>query len=119
MSCKDDLEKIKYMSQRIIYLLEEKEFYDKCALKYMAIKLNGENCVEEIKKICELRQKMGALIGQLPKPEYSNILLFRYFCGYTFKVISQHMHYDQRYLMEIHDRAIKALDELMEAQNAV
>jgi len=33
-------------------------------------------------------------------------------------VISQHMHYDQRYCMEIHDRAIKALDELMEAENA-
>ena len=114
MNVKDELEKIKYMSQRIIYLLNNKEFYEKCALKYTAIKLDGDNCVEEIKKLCEMRQKMGRYLEQLPKPEYCNILFLRYFGGYTFKIISQHMHYDQRYCMEIHDRAIRALEELIE-----
>ena len=118
MSCKDQLELIKTMSQRVICLLEEKDFYEKCALKYTAIKLDGENAVEKIKELCELPQNLGRLIEKLPKPEYCNILYLRYFGGYTFKVISQHMHYDQRYCMEIHDRAIKALDDLMEAENA-
>lgn len=118
MSAKDQLEMIKYMSQRIIYLLDNKDFYDKCAMKYTAIKLNGDNCVEEIKNICEMRQEMGRKIEKLPKVEWANIIFLRYFGNYTFKVIAQQLHYDQRYVMEMHDRAIKALDDMMEAENA-
>ena len=116
MDAKDRLDKIRYLSQKTVYLLSNKEFYEKTEARNTAIKFETEGTIKEIRELIELRLQMAEYIEKLSKQEYIIILRLRYFGGYSWRTIAEHLHFDMRYIMQMKANAIKELDEIIDKE---
>ena len=76
----------------------------------------------EIKQDAERLQQekvfLLELIGQIDSTEYQTVLISRYFKGASWTDIASKMFYSERWIFELHGRALKELDELIERRAA-
>ena len=64
----------------------------------------------------KLRQKKVFLldcIGQMENTEYQTVIIGRYFKGDSWAEIAEKMFYSQRWIYELHGRALVELDEIL------
>lgn len=113
MNAKERLDKVRFMSQQILCLLADKDLYEKLEIECTAIKYTTEITLNDIKELVTLRQQLSELIERLPNQTYITVLRLRYFGGFSWRSISDHLHFENRYIMEIHKKALSELDALI------
>ena len=69
---------------------------------------------ERLDVITEATERMNEieiLLRSLDRPEYGLVLQYHYIRGMTWEQVGREMHYDPRWLRELRNRALRALDE--------
>jgi hypothetical protein len=64
----------------------------------------------DIENLIKLKQEIGVLINAVPNPTYRTLLELRYLCFKTWDAIAGIMHYDRRYVLKVHGRALQEAD---------
>jgi len=64
----------------------------------------------DIDKLVDLKRDIMNVINDIENTTYRTLLELRYLCMKTWEEIAAQMNYDCRYLLKVHDRAIKAVD---------
>ena len=83
---------------------------DKAAAK---ISILQEKINRDIDSLVNLKDEITCRISQLSKPEYQTVLELRYLCFWSWEKISVNMHYCPSYLYELHNAALKELNEIL------
>lgn len=64
-------------------------------------------------------QRAERLIAKLPQERYRQILTLRYLCGWSFRSISDELHYqDQKSVYRAHGWALKAAGEILKGEES-
>ncbi|OQB13006.1 MAG: hypothetical protein BWY15_01970 [Firmicutes bacterium ADurb.Bin193] len=64
----------------------------------------------DVEHLLEIKRIVREIINDVDNVTYRTILELRYLCFKTWDEIAATMYYDYRYLLKIHDRALKAVD---------
>ena len=64
----------------------------------------------DVEQLLETKRLVREAINTVDNTTYRTLLELRYLCFKTWEEIAIAMYYDYRYLLKIHDRALKAVD---------
>lgn len=65
-------------------------------------------------KALEVMQRVVGMINKLKKREYRQILQMRYVEHRSWRYIAEDMEYDGRYIYKLHNRALDAMDHILD-----
>ena len=77
-----------------------------CAIEIA--KLENE-ILDDIEALCEAEREIQAAINMLEKPNYKTVMELRYLNHMSWEAIAAKMHYSFRWVLTIHDEALKEL----------
>jgi len=68
----------------------------------------------DIDKLVDLKREMVTLIKAVDNAEYQTLLELRYLCFHTWEQIAVEMHYGSTWVKQLHERAIKVVERILE-----
>lgn len=70
----------------------------------------------EIARSCQVKMRVIDVIGRIDDARYRNLLELRYLRGYTWEAVAKELNYEERWVYELHGRALPIVQKLMEMQ---
>lgn len=80
------------------------------------IKMLEDRINKELDKWLDQNLMISDLIGQLPEAKWKAVLEARYFLNYKWEDVAKAMNYEQKNVFRIHNKAIKSLNNLLQAK---
>jgi hypothetical protein len=63
----------------------------------------------DVERLLEIKRSVGAAIEAVENPTYRALLEFRYLCSKTWDDIAAAMNYNNNYLFQVHEKALKSV----------